>query len=274
MSESQTKEKTSRAREEAETGQSGEGGNGQQSGQAAQLPLFYESVEVLTAERHKDLAIDEERSVDFARETIMVPLNAPEFVVASKNYPIVFVGEDPPMPVAVVGLREGENLFVDDSGKWDSTTYVPAYIRRYPFIFVQRQDGEQLSLAIDTSADSVGQDKANKLFDGDQPSELCTRARDFCVAFHRQFLFTENLGRELRDKGLLATNNSTFSLSNGARIGFNNYRAVDEEQLNALGDDQLVHLHRNGYLAPIYFHLSSLYNWNDLVRRIERRLAE
>src|SRR5678815_4155353 len=68
-----------------------------------------------------------------------IPISAGEFPAAMRDYPIVFVrrsGDFDYTPMIILGLREGQNLFVMGDGKWDRRTYVPAYVRRYPFCLV------------------------------------------------------------------------------------------------------------------------------------------
>ena len=86
-----------------------------------------------------------------------MPINAVEFGLAVRHYPIVFTSADPALPVAVLGLRSGQNMFIGDDGAWESSNYVPAYIRRYPFIFMSSSDGLQFTLCVDVESEAVSE---------------------------------------------------------------------------------------------------------------------
>src|SRR3990170_5032720 len=42
--------------------------------------------------------------------------------------------------MAITGLRDGQNLFVNKNGSWPAGVYIPAYLRRYPFYTAQMQN--------------------------------------------------------------------------------------------------------------------------------------
>jgi len=115
--------------------------------EAASRPLFYRKPEALNAKTHGDLRLRSGADFAFARGTNSVAVTASEFGAVSRNFPIVFVGEEG-YPAAVLGLDAG-NLFVDDAGAWAQDAYVPAYVRRYPFAFIAFDDGKQFALGVD-----------------------------------------------------------------------------------------------------------------------------
>lgn len=97
------------------------------------LPLYNEVV-ALCGDRHRLLGLTGPMSFNFAAHATTIPLGVSEFAIAATCFPIVFAVNEHPMPLAVVGLRDGENLFVDDQGRWTGDNYVPGWLRRYPFI--------------------------------------------------------------------------------------------------------------------------------------------
>ena len=77
-----------------------------------------------------------------------------------------------------MGLNEGVNVFVDEEGKPHNPFYVPAYVRRYPYLLA-RLDPTPRSCrsASIPSSDLVGEfDDGEALFDGGQPSETLDQA--------------------------------------------------------------------------------------------------
>ena len=71
--------------------------------------------------RSSDVGIKEGSNYGFSRSSNAVPLNAVEFGLAVRHYPIVFTSADPALPVVVLGLRSGQNMFVGDDGDWESS---------------------------------------------------------------------------------------------------------------------------------------------------------
>ena len=88
--------------------------------------LFYGKPEPLSVEAHGGLGVDPvEQPYAFAASTNIVPLTVTEFAPAALTYPVIFVGETR-QPVAVMGLRQGENLFVNEAGAFSPESYIPA----------------------------------------------------------------------------------------------------------------------------------------------------
>ena len=105
---------------------------------AAQLTgnvLFYSKPEPLSRETHGNMGLKQvPNPFRFAAQTHIMPLVVTEFAPAALSYPIIFVGEQR-MPVAVMGVNQGENLFANEQGVFEVDAYLPAYMRRYPFVF-------------------------------------------------------------------------------------------------------------------------------------------
>ena len=111
--------------------------------------LIYETAVPVSSGRHGKAAIEAGRGYGFARKINSVPLTAVEFPLAAADYAIVFAqsGEEV-VPVVILGARAGENLYVKDDDSW-SAKYVPAFIRRYPFVFAAKDDGKTFTLCVD-----------------------------------------------------------------------------------------------------------------------------
>src|SRR5205085_775952 len=134
------------------------------------LPLFYQSIEPLNASQHGSLKIHQVEKSPVIAKTHAVPVTVDEFGLAQRDYPIVFsVGENP-IPIALMGLNEGINVYLDPDGRpLDNTTYIPAYIRRYPFLLARlNPSSDELSLCFDSTSDAVGDfADGQPLFEGD-----------------------------------------------------------------------------------------------------------
>jgi len=236
----------------------------QRSGAQSQA-ILYSNPQPLTPELHGDLGLKKlDRPLDFAKPAHAVPINAFEFNFALKNFPIVFVNAQPPMPVAVMGLEQGDNLFVTDEGTWREGAYIPAYIRRYPFILGANKDQTQMTLCIEAEAEVLGKEGDPKLFENNQPTEHLNQALEFCKSFHQHYVMTRQLAEELQKLDLFTTQQAAIKNQSGQQLNLGSYLAVDENKLNALTDEQFLELRKKNILPLIYLHLASLSNWGRL----------
>lgn len=235
---------------------------------ASGLPLFYTRPEALRSEVHGSLRVMIGADFGFAARSHAVPINAVEFAAASRHYPIVFAGSgEPPAAIAVLGLRRDRNLFVSADGAWTDDTYVPSYVRRYPFILARNEDASEFTLCLDMASDKVGPDREAALFDGLEPADITRKALEFCLAFQREARESEAILAKLAEHDLLIANEGRFTLPSGEVLTVNDFRIVDEARFNALEDAAFLDLRRSGALAAVYCHLLSMRNWPALLRR-------
>ena len=257
---------TSEAEAPAETpAQSNEAGS--EGGAADQTPIFYRKPEPLDASRHGSLGLNDSNEYRFAAGANAIPVHVGEFALVARDYPIVFVGADKPMPVAIVGIRQNENLFIEDNGAWTFGRYIPAYVRRYPFLFLRNDPQNQLILCIDRESDRVAENAQNPFFDGDKPSEFTDKALEFASSIQQQFVATERLMELLAEHDLLMSQQRTFKLYTGEQRALTDFRVVDEKKFNELDDEAFKALRKTGALGAIYCHLVSLNSWVSLVHR-------
>ena len=156
--------------------------------QQPQLPLFFNDLMPLNSQDHAKYRTRSIDSATWLSDAHAIPLTVDEFVQAQRSFPIVFSSGDNPLPLALMGLNEGVNTFVDDKGKVTEPVYLPAYVRRYPFMLARlQQDSTELSLMFDPTSDAVGEfDEGELLFDdAGQPSEATKRILEFCEHFEQ-----------------------------------------------------------------------------------------
>lgn len=231
-------------------------------------PQFYQNPEPLDSNKHGELGIKADADYSFAKGANAVMLTALEFALASRSYPIAFTSHDPPTPVAILGLRRNENLFVKD-GAWEDRAYIPAYVRRYPFAFLENEDKSRLILCVDTNANAVSKDAEEKFFDGKKPSEFTKKALEFCTSFQTQHQVTKTLCGTLKKHDLLVNRQAEVTLADGEKTAVTDFLVVDEQKLNDLPDEDFLEFRKNGLLPFLYFHLMSLSNFRDLATRCE-----
>lgn len=234
--------------------------------------LFYSQPEPLTREQHGKLGLRRsETPYAFTRGANVIPLMVTEFSAAALTYPVIFAG-DAKLPVAVAGVSQNENLFVDEKGVYDVDGYLPAYVRRYPFVFAADGPNERLIVCIDRAADIIGETYDVALFEGDEPSEFTKGAIKFCEDFETERRRTESFGELLKALDLFETRQAMFTPraadgTAGEPQQVAEYFAVSEDKLNKLPVEKLVELRENGALGQIYAHLISLGNWDRLIAR-------
>ena len=237
----------------------------------ASPPLFYQDPHPIHATRHAGTGLKKAENFGFAKEAHAVALHTQEFRLAAASYPIVFTDEDLPMPLAVLGIREGENLFVDEKGQWAAGTYVPAYVRRYPFATGQgAQEGEQI-LYVDEACERIvdceADPDADPLFVDGEPSERTEKIRKFCAAFQQQAPVTIAFSEEIKKRDLLASKEIRLDLPGGGSQLLTGLRILEEDKFNALPDDAFLEWRRNGWLPLVYWHWVSMDNFSRLLRR-------
>ena len=229
---------------------------------APQLPLFYNGLEPLSSETHADWRFRAMETAPFLVGQHAIPLTVEEFPLVQRHMPIVFSVGDDAIPLALMGLNEGVNVFVDDQGKLTETNlYIPAYIRRYPFMLARlRPDAEQLSLCFDPTSTTIGAfDDGERLFDGGQPTELTKNILTFNESFEQAGQRTQNFMNELREYELLMDGEVSIQ-PEGAEQPFvyRGFQMVNEEKLAQMRGDQLRKLTQSGMLPLLYAHLFSL----------------
>lgn len=232
------------------------------------MPPFYKKPALLDSNRHSHLSLKESSGYAFAQESMSIFVNVTEFAVAARHYPIVFTTGDVVAPVAIVGVRQGQNLYVNEAGEWQRDTYVPAYVRRYPFILVANEDKSKLGLCVDEESAALTESDVRPLFRNGQRTDLVEQALNFCTAFHREAQTTDAFCRAVKEQDLLIPNRADVRLKSGERLAVGGFQVVDEGKLNALSDEVFLDWRRRGWIAPLYFHLMSVSNWASLVNRV------
>ena len=233
--------------------------------------MFYRQPEPLSIEKHRGLGVKRiDQPFQFLLAAHVVPITVNEFGIAAGTFPVIFAGANK-TPLAVMGARAGENVFVSPTGDVDPEAYLPAFARRYPFVFAADNSGERLVLCVDRAAPMIGNNPDVPLFDGDQPSQYTQEAMEFCKEFERHRRTTETFISLLNEMNLFEQKN--VSIANRKADGTEEqqviaeYFAIDEEKLTNLPNDQFLKLKDNGALGPIYAHMVSLLQWPKIIQR-------
>ncbi|MBV1877094.1 MAG: SapC family protein [Pseudomonadales bacterium] len=234
--------------------------------------LFYNKPVALNKTIHKDVKISTgSNNFSFAAETNSVILAGVEFTQAAKEYPIVFAkAGDGMVPVALLGLRNEENLFLTKEGVWEAK-YVPAFIRRYPFVLAESKEPGQRMVCIDESYSGFEDKEGEPLFQADgEPAPILQQAIEFLEEYQKQYIRTERFIQRLQENDLLMPLNAKIDMVDGQQFALTGLLAVDEQKLLALSDEKALELFKSGELAWVYCHLMSMGNMAALVDRIAK----
>ena len=243
------------------------------------LPLYKKPVP-LNVEAHKGKGVKfSKRPFEFLATTHFVPVTLGEFAPSSWRYPVIFLGDNK-TPVAAMGLRQGENLFVDaKTFEFERFAYLPAFVRRYPFVAASHdQDKERFTVCVDEGSELFSDKPDEPFFNKDgKPSDFTNRAIDFVRSFEGDVRNTEAFVKKMNELELFDQQQATFQPrdNQGQPQGdpqvVASYWAVSGEKLKALPADKLAELRDNTYLAAIYAHMMSMAHWETLINRTAAR---
>lgn len=230
------------------------------------LPMLYGALDLLDRDRHRTLRIAPPTNLEFTARSHVFPLNATEFRRASRDFPIVFlrVGSRP-VSVMVTSRAPGSNGGLGADLQWRAGMYVPAYIRRYPFILVQYESGQKIGF--DPDAPHFLNEGGEPIFPSGSDGGALARIQSFCGAFDLAARETEAFSFSLDENKLLLPAQTSISVSGVQDIVVDGFEVVDEARLRALNPETLADWLRRGWLSFIESHHASLDRWADMVSR-------
>jgi hypothetical protein len=238
--------------------------------QSTGLPIFYGSLEPLSSSVHGGYRSRSADRAPFLTSNHAIPITIDEFVAVQRHFPIVFsVGENP-VPLALMGLNEGVNVFVDETGKPLGDLYLPAYVRRYPFMLARLQpDAQELSLCFDPTSGLIGDfEDGQALFEDGKPSETTNNVLKFCEEFELSAQRTVSFMNELKDSGLLMDGEVSIQPAGSEQpFVYRGFQMINEEKMRELEGDELKRMNQNGMLPLILAHLFSVSLVRDVFAR-------
>lgn len=232
--------------------------------------LIYETAVPVTPARHGRHSVEAGGSYAFSAGVNAVPLMAVEILPAATEYAVVFteVG-DTVMPAVVLGVKGDQNLYLGPEGKWNAK-YIPAFIRRYPFVFAASADGKTLTLCVDEKYPGVNTEgRGERLFDDDsKPTPYVERVLNFLKDYQAHFVRTQAFGKRLKEYGLLEPMTARVTTPAGANMSLTGFMAANRAKLRELAPEKLAELARTDELELLYLHLYSMRNFNEVKDRL------
>ncbi len=234
----------------------------------------YSHLELLNSERHRNLRVKPLQNFANFKNLNSCVILVTEFFEAAKYYPLVFSlsPRNECLPVAILGADN--NAFVEKDGLWREGFYIPAFIRRYPFIFVEdiekgKKDKKEKKffLAIDRGAENLSENEGERLFDEEgKETQFLQGIKQFLLNYDRDFQITKQFVNELEKLDLFKTIEATVKSKDGKVVVIKNLLAVDEDKFRRLSDKKIVDLFRKGYLGAVQAHLMSLTNFSRIIK--------
>lgn len=241
--------------------------------------LYREPV-LLEASRHRRLKIGALSDFAITRAMHGVFVAATEIPQAALEFPIVFVhtgerdaaGKASVSPIALLGLAQSENLFVEGP-RWDAR-YIPAFIRRYPFLTATLRGAPAPGVMFDAAWSGFSEQEGEALFEADdQPAPALQRAIEFLERFEVEAQRTRSFCSRLVELDLLEEMKADATLPDGATFSVDGFRVVNADKLRDLPEPAVIEMQRNGMLMLLHLHLASMANLRYMVERKARRAA-
>ncbi len=236
--------------------------------------LFYDQVVPVSSQRHRDLSI-ERVDFGFAAKVNSVPLTAVEIPLAAREYTIVFAGKDEAVaPVVVLGVSDSQNLYLDENKAWKAD-YIPAFVRRYPFVFSQNEDASQFTLCVDeTWAGCNREGRGQRLFDdqGNQTPYLQNMLK-FLSDYQTQFVRTQAYCKKLKELNLLEPMQAQIVLPGGEKRSLGGFLGASRARIKNLNAEKVAELVKTDELELTYLQLASLNNLGSVVNRAAPKKA-
>jgi len=226
------------------------------------------NIAVLNSNSHKEIRLKTDTSYVHAKNHHLAYLFVHEFPKAVLDFPIVFIKDSETgqfKSVALFGFKPEENIFYNPKG-W-LCKYIPANVRRYPFLMVSKNNElTQWDICIDESSPLLSKTDGQALFnDEGSASECLDDVKAFLTDVVEKEQLTSSFCNYLASKDLFRANSIAISDSKGQKTAVNGLYIIDEEKLNELSDEEYLELKRRGCIGPIYSHLSSLGQINNLL---------
>src|SRR5262245_15510647 len=206
--------------------------------------MIYETAVPVSHARHGNWSLEVGTTYAFCRKVNSIPLMATEFATAALEYAVVFGGTgDVVMPAAVLGVRSDENLYVTGQGGWQAK-YIPAFVRRYPFVFFSRDEGKTFTLCIDEAFPGFNQSgRGERLFGTDgKPTPYVDNTLKFLQQYQLEFQRTQGFCRKLKDHNLLEPMQAQINLGPGERMALRGFSAASRARLKTLSANVLAEL--------------------------------
>jgi hypothetical protein len=219
----------------------------------------------LDKDKHKDLRVKTQHNFAHTKDAHLAAASLREYAQLASSMPIVFV-QDPNTKithsVAMLGTEQGVNLFVKDD-KWHANS-IPLNIQRYPFDV--RPDGDKLGVFFDENSDLIGTEGEPLFTETGEASPFLLNRQQLLSDLANSEMATQRFINKLIELDLFDPIVLRVQYASGQQRNINGMQSISEKRLHELSDEQVVELHKAGFLGAIYAVLLSLGQMNNLVQ--------
>lgn len=231
-------------------------------------PLLYKNTVPLDREQHKDLMLKAgDGDCSFAADVGYVPIAGVEMVQAARDYPVLLSTQEKGMAAVVLLGLGSRNLFLGADGRWEKGCYVPAYVRRYPFVLGRGQKDESFTVCVDDTYSGLSNSEGERLFDDGKETQLLQKSIAFLRQYQTEMERTQVFLGRLKDLDLLKARDMQLSDAEGKMTLVKGFEVINEEKLGELDDEVVLEFHKAGFWPWVFAHLMSLGNMANLQRR-------
>ncbi len=239
--------------------------------QEQKLPALYNQIVPLLKTVHKDLKLQNNQKFDFAANINAVPIVMQELPMAAKFFPIVFAADAPNVMLAVLGIRNGQNLFVDENGVWQENSYIPSYIRRYPFFIAKPDEKSEPIICIDDTSSLLSPDGDVALFKDENPTDELSRIMDFTRNYEQQSAWANEFSQALTEKDILEGQRVSFKEGEDVKANVDGFKTISRPKFDDLDGKTLKEWLGKNWLDASILHLASGSNFDSLWRMDRKR---
>jgi hypothetical protein len=237
------------------------------------MPMFHTAIAALNSELHGALKLNRDAGYGYSAGAATVPIGIGEFETAAHSYPILFTDATPPVPVVLLGVRPGWNLFVNEMGAWMPGAYVPALVRAFPFAIIEDAAAGTRQFGFEADAACISPTTGLALFDDGKPTKIVSDAAAFCELCQAELNASIEFGAALERARLLEPQSATIEVKGGGRVNIDGFKIVDRNRLASVHDEMLLAWRSRNWLLPLYAHLFSAANWVPFTELATSQLA-
>ena len=237
---------------------------------------MFKNIVPLNKDRHAKTRIKEITDFGFVSQLHIAYVTLHEFARAAAIFPIVFLedkAKDEFRPVVLMGLNQGENLFVSADGKWNAS-YVPAIIRRYPFALAPKPESDEYLVCLDEDSQLLSESEGNALFDDKgEPTQVIENVKRYLTELQQMDILTNQFCKFLAENNMFTPLNIKVR-DDGEMKSIGGCYVINEQRLTSLSDERFLEIRHKNYLPAVYAHLVSLAQTERLVKFKDERVAK
>lgn len=231
----------------------------------------------LSSKEHAALKMNPLSALKVAEAQHIINLKVSEVGMAASSFPIFMsrANDDADWTISAINSFElNSNLFVDGN-EWTGT-HLPISMQTYPFFLMRKEgDDKNFTIGINPQSEAFSEEEGEFLFDenGKASMRLSQATAQLEVQIQND-MQSYKFAKKLEELGLIKGIDLLVQYRGGKINTLKGLNTIDEEKFVALSSDVFEELRQAGYLAPIYSMLTSIYQFNNLIKRHNKRFTD